>query len=105
MGGTPCDKGSTSKWVLPPNSNGWQRLNGSHQWEMAETLLCLGKKVTWLSLSFSKKTFYISFTFFFFLQVIMSQEKKIVTCYHEYVMKKYEVLAQCHSDSKSSSKV
>ena len=23
MGGTPCDKGSASKWVLSSNSNGW----------------------------------------------------------------------------------
>ena len=68
------------------------RLNGSHQWEVAETLLCLRRKVMWLSLSFVLlKRFYVSFTFSF-LQVTMSQDK-IVTCFHEYEMKKYEVLA------------
>ena len=36
------------------------------------------------------KEFYVFF--FFFLQVTMSQDK-IVTCLHECVMKKYEVLA------------
>ena len=62
----PCDKGSTSKWVLPSNSNGWQRLNGSHQWEVVETLLRLGKRVMWLPLFFClAKSFYVSFTFFF----------------------------------------
>ena len=37
------------------------------------------------------KSFYVSFTFSF-LQVTMSQDK-IITCFHEYEMKKYEVLA------------
>ena len=37
------------------------------------------------------KSFYVSFTFSF-LQVTMSQDK-IVTCFHEYEMKKYEILA------------
>ena len=35
------------------------------------------------------KEFYVSL---FFLQVTMSQDK-IVTCFHEYVMKKYKILA------------
>ena len=83
-GRTPCDKGGSSKWILPFDSNGWQRLNGSHQWEMAETLLCLGRKVMWLSLSFVLlKSLYVSFTpFFFSFQVTMSQDR-IVTCFHD----------------------
>ena len=36
---TPYDKGGASKWILPFDSNGWQRLNGSYQWEMAAMLL------------------------------------------------------------------
>ena len=64
----------------------------------------------WLSLSFvkKKKNFYVPFTFFFFLFIPPSDyvtEEKTVTCFHEYVMKKYGVLAQCHSNSKRSSKV
>ena len=27
-------------------------------------------------------------------------EEKVVTCFHEYAMKKYEVLVSCHSNSK-----
>ena len=48
--------------------------------------------------------FYVSL--FFSLQVTMSQDK-IVTCFHEYVMKKYKYYESilCHSNSKSSNKV
>ena len=106
MGGTPCDKGSVPKRVLSPNSNGWQRLDGSHQWEMAETIFCLGEKVMWLSLSFVKKeNFKVSITFFFIPPSDYVIEEKVVTCFHENVMKKYEILASCHSNSKRSSKV
>ena len=45
--------------------------------------------------------------FFFSLQVTMSQDR-VVTCFHEYVMKKKEVRnisTLYHSNSKSSSKV
>ena len=45
MRGTFCDKRTASKWVLLPNSNRWQELDGSHQWKMAKTLFCLEKKV------------------------------------------------------------
>ena len=74
MGGTPCDKGSASKWVLSPNWNGWQGLDGSHQWKMVEALFCLEKKVMWLSLFL---VFCLCFLYFFFLflQVTMSQKK------------------------------
>ena len=48
--------------------------------------------------------FYVSL--FFSLQVTMSQDK-IVTCFYEYVMKKYKYYESilCHSNSKSSNKV
>ena len=49
MGGTPCNKRSASKWVLSPNSNGWQGLDGPCQWKMAEALFCLEKEVMWLT--------------------------------------------------------
>ena len=87
MGGTPCDKKGTSKWVLSFDLDGWQGLDGSHQWEVAEVLLCLRKKKRLCSYPFCL----MSFMFPFFLQVTMSQNK-IVTCFHEYVMKRYKVL-------------
>ena len=73
-GKDPCNKGGASKWILPFDSNGWQRLDEPHQWEMAETLLCLGRRVMRLSLSFTfpfvllkkRKGLYVSFTFPFF---------------------------------------
>ena len=82
---------------------------------MAETLLCLGTRVIWLSLFFfffclvkeKKKAFMFPLPFFFSLQVTMSQDR-VVTCFHEYVMKKKEVRnisTLYHSNSKSSSKV
>ena len=43
MGRTPCDKRSASKWILSPDLNGWQELDGSHQWKMAEALFLLRK--------------------------------------------------------------
>ena len=94
VGGTPCDKGSASKWVLSPNSNGWQGLDGSHQWKMAETLFCLEKKsymvVPFFCLKKKKKNFYVSFTFSFIPPSDYVIEEKVVTCFHEYVMKKYK---------------
>ena len=45
MGRAPYDKRGTSKWVLPFDSDGWQRPDGSHQWDVVETLLCLRKEV------------------------------------------------------------
>ena len=53
-----------------------------------------------------KKKVLMTFLFPFFLQVTMSQDK-IVTCFHEYVMKKYKYYESilCHSNSKSSNKV
>ena len=68
MGRTPCDKKGTSKWVLPFDSDGWKRPDGSHQREVVEMLLCLRKEV-------------IPFNVFFFpLQVTVSQDM-IVTCF------------------------
>ena len=42
---TFCDKKGTSKWVLPFDLSGWQRPDGSYQWEVVETLLCLREEV------------------------------------------------------------
>ena len=72
---------------------------------MIETIFCLGEKVMWLSLYFVKKeNFYVSITFFIPPSDYVTEEK-VVTCFHENVMKKYEILASCHSNSKRSSKV
>ena len=49
MGGTLCDKRSASKWVLLPNSNGRQGLDGPHQWKMAKAIFCLENKDRWLT--------------------------------------------------------
>ena len=46
MGGTPCDKRSTYKWVLSFGLDGRQRSDGSHQWKMAKMLLRLKKKLS-----------------------------------------------------------
>ena len=55
-----------------------------------------------------KKSLYASLPFFPFFQVTMSQDR-IVTCFHEYVMKKKKEVRSIstlyHSNSKSSSKV
>ena len=69
---------------------------------MVETIFCLGEKVMWLSLYFvlKKKNFYVSITFSFIPPSDYVTEEKFVICFHEYVMKKYEVLASCHSNSK-----
>ena len=60
------------------------------------------KEIMKLPLLFNE--FYVSL--FFSLQVTMSQDK-IVTCFHEYVIKKYKYYESilCHSNSKSSNKV
>ena len=44
---------------------------------------------------------YVSFTFSFFIPPSdYVTKEKVVTCFHEYAMKRYEVLASCHSNSK-----
>ena len=49
------------------NPNGWQGLDGSHQRKMVETLLCLRKKkLCGCSFICFVKSFYVSFTLFFF---------------------------------------
>ena len=64
----------------------------------------------WLSLFFFPSILIkkpLCFLYLFFLQVTMSQDR-VVTCFHEYVMKKKEVRSITtlyHSNSKSSSKV
>ena len=88
MGVTPCDKKGTSKWVLPSSLDGWQGPDGSHQWEVAKGLLCLRKeKRGYVVIAFVQRVL----CFFFSLQVTILQDK-IVTCFYEYVMKRYEVL-------------
>ena len=40
-----CDKRGACKWVLLFGPDGWQRSYGSHQWQVAKTLLFLKEKV------------------------------------------------------------
>ena len=65
---------------------------------MAEALFCLEKKVMWLSLSL---VFLFMFPLLFlFIPPSDYVTEEIVTYFHEYAMKKHEVLASCHSNSK-----
>ena len=65
---------------------------------MAEALFCLEKKVMWLSLSL---VFLFMFpSLFLFIPPSDYVTEEIVMCFHKYAMKKYEVLASCHSNSK-----
>ena len=51
----------------------------------------------WLSLSFVKELLCFLHFFFFIPPSDYVTEEKSITCFHEYVMKKYEVLAPCYS--------
>ena len=82
---------------------------------MAEMLLCLKKKIYVVVPSFCFVKSFLCFLYlsFFFPSSDYVTGQNIVKCFHEYAMKKrkrkkkeeYEVLALCHSNSKSSNKV
>ena len=93
---TPCDKRSASKRLLSPDSNRWQGLDGPHQWKMAEALFCLEREILWLT-TFSQLSVYVFFFFLFDLFPFIPPSdyvtRKVVTCFHECAMKRYEILS------------
>ena len=99
---TPCDKRSASKRILSPNSNRWQGLDGHHQWKMAKALFCLEKRNFVVDHLFSIICLCLPFLFdlFFFIPPSDYVTRKVVTCFHECAMKKYEILASCYGSSK-----